>query len=357
MKIRGSYGVVGNDKLGDMLISSGTGKRFLYRPAAYSYMDNFYQFGEYGSNQQGYQGSLEGALGNSDLTWERAKKMDIGADFTIWKDKIKVTFDYFNENRDNILASKNTVPTIVAADLPAYNMGKMNNRGYEADVSYSDEIGKLKYYIKANYSYAHNTIEYMDEVKNTYAYQNRTGQRFGQFYGLVADGLFNSWEEVNNPNRPVYDWQNNKIQPGDIRYKDINGDGKIDNNDVVPIGYSNFPEKIFGISLGGNFKGFDFSVLFQGAGNVSITYSRRFNMPFLEGSSAPDYMIESWSQERLDKGLPINYPHFSQGYSSNANNYQKTFATESTEDAERCQNRQSIAWFCFIFPLYPSRGY
>lgn len=314
MKFRGSYGVVGNDKLG--------GNRFLYRPAAYSYADNFYQFGENGSNQQGYQGSLEGALGNPDLTWERAKKMDTGVDFNLFKNKVKVTLDYFIENRDNILSTKNTIPNIVAAMLPAYNLGKMRNEGYEEEVSFNEKFGNLNYWIKANFSYAHNTIEYMDEVKNTYSYQNRTGQRLGQNFGLVADGLFNSWAEVNDVNRPVYQWNNNKMQPGDIKYKDINGDGKIDNNDVVPIGYSDFPEKIFGISFGGNFKRFDFSVLFQGAGNVSIQYQRREVMPFLEGSSAADYMVESWSQERYDKGLPIKFPHFSQGYSGNASNYQ-----------------------------------
>ncbi|MCD8554908.1 hypothetical protein [Seleniivibrio sp.] len=141
--------------------------------------------------------------------------------------------------------------------------------------------------------------------------------------------MFNTWEEVNDPNRPVYNWQSNKIQPGDIRYKDVNGDGIIDNDDSVPIGYSNFPEKIFGFSFGGAYKGFDFSVLFQGAANVSVQYSRRYIMGFAEGANAPDYLIESWSQQRYEKGLPINYPHFSAG--DNSSNYQNS--TFWTRDA------------------------
>jgi TonB-linked SusC/RagA family outer membrane protein len=329
MKIRGSYGVVGNDKLGDMLISSGTGKRFLYRPAAYSYINNFYQFGEDGANQQAYQGSIEGALGNPDLTWERAKKMNIGAEMIFLDDKLKVVVDYFDENRDDILASRNTVPGIVAATLPAYNMGKMSNSGYEVEVAYNNKIGKLDYWLKGNYTFAHNVIEFQDEVARTYSYQNRTGQRSNQYFGLVADGLFNTWEEVNDASRPVYEYQNNKIQPGDIRYVDVNGDGKINNDDMVPVGYSDFPEKVFGFSFGGNFKGFDFSVLFQGAANVSIAYTRNYVMPFLEGRNAPDYMVESWSQERLEKGLPINFPRFNQGYNINpANHAASSFWTQ-----------------------------
>ena len=317
MKIRGSYGVVGNDKVG--------GARFLYRPAAYSYASNFYYFGTSGSNQQGYQGSLEGALGNENLTWERAKKFDVGADFTLFKNTLKISFDFFNENRDNILSTRNTVPAIVAAELPAYNLGKMKNRGHELEVSYSNKFGAFNYWIKTNYSYAHNEILYKDEVKHTYSYQDETGKRYGQYFGLVADGFYNSWDEVNDPNRPVYEWQSDKIQPGDIRYVDINGDGKINSDDSAPIGYSNFPEKIFGFSFGGSFKGFDFSALFQGAGNVSVSYYFLYRRGFSAGINAPEYLKESWSQERLDAGLPIKFPRL--GVQSSNNHMESTFWT------------------------------
>ena len=166
--------------------------------------------------------------------------------------------------RSNILANRGTVPTIVGANFPAYNLGKMKNGGLEFELAYNNKIGDFNYYAKVNYTYAHNEIEYMDEAVWPYDYQYRTGHRFGQNFGYVADGLFNSWEEVNNPYRPVYQWNNNKIQPGDIRYVDINGDGKINDQDQVPIGYSNFPEKTFGLVLGGEYKGFDFQYYFRG---------------------------------------------------------------------------------------------
>lgn len=313
MKIRGSYGVVGNDQIG--------GSRFLYNPAAYTYMGNFYYFGEFGSNLQGYQGSIEGALGNPLVTWERAKKMNVAAEIYFLDNKIKITAEYFDENRDNILARRNTVPTIVAAQLPAYNIGKMSNSGYEGDISFNNKMGQLNYWIKANFSYAHNVIEFQDEVPQKYPYQKRTGQKFGQPFGLLTDGLFNSWEEVNDANRPVYQYQNNKIQPGDIKYVDVNGDGLINDDDMVPIGYPSFPEKMYGLSFGGNFKGFDLSVLFQGAANVSVTYSRSFVQPFLESRNAPNYMVESWSYERLINGQRIRFPRYNTGYSTAAANW------------------------------------
>nr|WP_321290488.1 TonB-dependent receptor [uncultured Sunxiuqinia sp.] len=330
LKIRGSYGVVGNDKLGSIRISKG-GKRFLYMPAAYGYSSNIFQFGEYGSNQQAYEGAIEGALGNENLTWERAKKMNIGADFAFANDKLRGTFDLFKEKRDNILATRNVIPVVVAAQLPAYNLGKMKNSGFEAELSYNDRVGKLDYWLKANYTYAHNVVEYQDEITRPFTYQNRTNQRYGQMFGLKADGFFNTWEEVNDANRPIYEYQNNKIQPGDVKYVDINGDGKINNDDIIPLGYPDFPEVVFGFSLGGNFKGFDFSVLFQGATHVSLAYPSNYWMPFKQGRNAPDYMVESWSQERYDQGLKISFPHFNTGNTTSASNGQRS--TLNIEDA------------------------
>jgi TonB-linked SusC/RagA family outer membrane protein len=303
LKFRGSYGETGNDKIG--------GDRFLYRPSAYTSATNGYFFGEVGSTQTGYTRSIEGKLGNPNVTWERAIERNFGVEFALWKNKIRVTADYFNKQRDNILANLGTVPITVGANLPAYNLGRMNNQGVDGDVTYNDQIGKLNFWVKANYTFARNKIEFQDEIPRPFTYQYRTGQRFGQFYGLVADGLYNTWDEVNDANRPVSIYNTNKIQPGDIRYKDINGDGIINADDEVPIGYSNFPEKIFGLSFGGNYGGIDFSVLFQGATNVSIGYNRTQNRGFFEDRGAVDYLINSWTPERYEQRLPIDFPRFS----------------------------------------------
>ncbi len=318
LKVRGTIGQVGNDRIGDI---SSTASRFLYRPSSYTYGGGYY-FGEVGSTYNYYYGSAEGKIGNPELTWERSTKKNLGVEVHLMDNKIHLSADWFGETRDNILANKGTVPAISGAELPAYNLGKMKNSGFEADITFRSSFNKLNYWLKLNYTYAHNVIEFMDEVTRTNAYQYRTGLRYGQFFGLLADGLYNTWEEVNDPNRPTVMWQNNRIQPGDIRYVDINSDGFIDNDDIVPIGYSNFPEKVFGFSLGGDYKGFDFSVLFQGASNVSMNTSRRTNRGFFQNSGASALLLKSWSQERYEAGDEILLPHLSVGDDAQQNNYQ-----------------------------------
>jgi hypothetical protein len=145
-------------------------------------------------------------------------------------------------------------------------------------------------------------------VQRPFTYQYRTGQRNNQQFGYLADGLFNTWEEVNIVNKPVYNWNNDRIQPGDVRYKDINGDGIVNSDDQIPIGYSNFPEIIFGTSLGGDIRGFDFSILFQGATNVSTMPSRRSIKGYYFNTGATRDLMNSWSWERYTQGLPIKYP-------------------------------------------------
>lgn len=303
LKVRGSYGIVGNDRIG--------GERFLFRPTTYNYSDEMYWFGEVGSNYQAWQGANEGKLGNPLLTWEKAKKLNIGADIRFWKSKLSLTGDYFVEKRNNILWNRGTVPDIFGAEMPAYNLGWMKNSGFDGEIAYNDMFGQVYFFAKANYTYAHNKIVYQDEVSWQYPYQYRTGHRYGQYFGYVADGLFNSWEEVNDANRPTYTWNNNRIQPGDVKYKDINGDGVIDTNDMVPIGYSNFPEIMWGFSLGGAFKGFDLSLLFQGAARVSRYPSRQTMRGFYTDTGAHKGLLKSWSQERYDSGQEILYPRYS----------------------------------------------
>jgi len=326
LKIRGSYGEVGNDKIG--------GQRFLYRPSSYYYLDktqpsNFYttsyNFGTVGSSYNNYTVSVEGKIGNPDLTWERAKKSNIGIDLGLWDDKILITADVFMEKRDNILAQMGTIPDIVGiSDLPSYNLGKMQNSGFDGDITYRNRIrNNFSYWVKANYTYAHNIVQFKDEVTRPFSYQYSTGQRYGQPFGLIAEGFYNTWEEINDPNRPVSIWQNNKLQPGDVKYRDVNGDGIINMDDYVPIRYSNFPEKIAGISFGFNFKGFDYSMLFQGATNVSLMTQSTQKKGFYQDGGIAQYLVDkSWTQERYDNGLPIEFPRYTA--SPTEHNYQSS---------------------------------
>lgn len=326
LKIRGSYGEVGNDKIG--------GERFLYMPTAYLYYSgtsvNYdtltpqYNLGTVGQDYTNYLLSAEGKIGNPDLTWERAVKMNIGFDMVLWGDRIKITADVFNESRKNILTTRSSLPVIVGADMPAYNLGKMKNYGFDGEITFRDKIGKFNYWIKGLYTFARNEIVEMDEVEPVYEYQRRTGQRYNQYFGLIAEGFFNTWEEVNDVNRPVYEFQNNKIQPGDVKYKDVNGDGKINSFDMVPIGYSDFPEVSFGISFGADYKGFDFSVLFSGATNVSLRASKTFRKGFMQEGGAIDYLKDySWTPERYAEGAEIKFPHLAAS-DAQVSNYQES---------------------------------
>lgn len=320
-KVRASYGVVGNDKVG--------GDRFLYVPTSYTFQNNVYNFGEVGSTYQSYKGSYEGKIGNPYLTWEKAKKFNVGIDAHMLKEKIAFTVEWFLENRDNILTNRGTVPSIIGANMPAYNLGRMRNTGWEGELSYNDRWGEFRFFAKGNFTYAHNTILEQDEMHWPWPYQYRTGNRYGQFFGYVAEGLFNTWEEVNDVNRPIYQWNNNKMQPGDIKYKDVNGDGYINDQDIVPIGYSDFPEIMFGLSIGGSWKGLDFSVLFQGATNVSTQPSRRTTRGFYTETGASKDLLKSWSYERYEAGEEIVYPRYS--VTNDTHNY--VLSTYWLEDA------------------------
>ncbi|MEX0986609.1 MAG: TonB-dependent receptor [Bacteroidales bacterium] len=311
LKIRATYGEVGNDRIG--------GDRFLYRPAAYEFGDlenwaepQYYFFGVPGSTFQQYQGSFEGANGNPNLTWERAEKTNIGADVTLFTNKLNISGDYFYEYRNNILAYPNTIPNILAADLAPQNWGEMENEGFELEVNYRDANGGFNYWANAVYTFAKNTILFQDEVERPFTYQNRTGQSYGQFFGLINEGFYNTWGDVIDAYRPRSQYNGNRIMPGDFKYKDINGDGFINEDDQIPMGYSSFPEIIFGLSFGVSYKGFGLSVLFQGADRVSRYAGSRMYRPFAWESAITQYINDnSWTPEKFENGENIEFPHLS----------------------------------------------
>jgi TonB-linked SusC/RagA family outer membrane protein len=322
VKIRGTYGEVGNDKIG--------GLRFLYLPSTYQFSNNVYYLGTPGSTYQGYPTAYEGTLGNPDLTWERAKKSDIGVDLYLFKDKLKITADYFYEYRDNILATPSTVPDFVGATLPPANWGEMENQGVEVEISFNDNIDDFSYWINTNYSFARNKILFQDEVIRQYPHMQRTGQSYGQPFGWVVEGFYNTWEELNDANRPIVNEMSNRLSPGDLRVKDINGDGRIDNADEVPIGYPDFPEIIYGISFGGSYKGFDLSVLFQGASNVSKRMSYVGLRPFDNGLSIYEYTRDyAWTKERYEAHEEIRLPRLTADAQDSYNYRSSTFMIQN----------------------------
>lgn len=318
MKIRGSMGLVGNDKI----IINNVLQRFLFRPSSYDETNNVYYFGTNNTPVSGYK---ESSLGNPDVTWETALKQNIGVDMRFWKSKIRFTADLFKEKRKDILWSLNVPITFGSASLVApYNIGQAENKGFEFDMGFNDQIQNigLNYWINANYSFARNKIIYMDEINHPYPNLFRTGLPIGQPFGLISNGLFNSWDEINDPNRAISTWEGAGLLPGDVNYRDVNKDGKIDDNDYSPMGYSNIPEIMYGFSGGLSVKGFDFSFLFQGAAHVSTYLMGNGAYPFRSGNGVAFTNVEeSWSQERYEKGLPITLPRLTAAPSNDKHNY------------------------------------
>ena len=268
-KIRGSYGLVGSD--------AAPGNRYVYNQVYNK--GGGYNFGQ---SPQGYITLAEGALGNPNVVWERARKLDIGLDMNLFNDRISVTFDYFHDIRDKQLITPGSVPLIVGIDLPAVNIGKTQNQGFDGQVSYHGNIGKFQYNTGLVFSYAKNKILFKDEAAPAYPWLAQTGYSIGQQYGyhflgyytaddIAAINTYKNEHQGSNIGNPIALPDNNiQLQPGDLRYQDLNGDGVINVFDKRAIGNPNLPNTILGLSLQGVYKGFSVSVLFQGSFNYSF---------------------------------------------------------------------------------------
>ncbi|PYF75156.1 SusC/RagA family TonB-linked outer membrane protein [Pedobacter nutrimenti] len=276
-KIRGSYGLVGSDNIGD--------SKFVYDQVYTN--DGSYSFGQQHNN---YNGIKEGALGNDNITWEKEKKADVGLDVSMFGGKLSFTVDYFNNNRYDILTARASVPLIVGIGLPPVNLGKVNNRGWDGEINYRSNIKDFQYFLRGTFSYAKNKIIFRDEANPRYPWLARTGQSIGQGFGYIFDGFYQDAADIANSAKPT-----TSIKPGDIKYKDLNGDGIIDALDQRAIGHPNLPSTTLGLTLGFSYKGFSFSMLMQG----SFGYSMYFASEAIEALSAnfQPIHLQAWTPE------------------------------------------------------------
>lgn len=304
LKLRASYGLTGNDQLGS--------RRWLFISEYVS--GPGYGFGT--DQLTTIAGRQEGAMANPDVTWEKARKLNLGMEVTLWRNLLSATVDVFREKRNDILITRGVIPDLLgvsAGNLTPANMGVIVNRGIELELSHRNRIGKVTYSVRANGSFARNKILFRDEVSYPYDYLRRTGQQIGQLFGLTAIGFFNSKEEILNSPR-----QFGNLIPGDIKYKDLNGDGVIDNNDKGPIGKSEVPEFLYGVSANASWKNFDISVLFQGAGNYSTRFSHEGAWEFYNGAKVMEQHLGRWTPETA---ATATYPALH--YGQNTNNHQE----------------------------------
>lgn len=302
IKLRGSYGLTGNDQL--------AGRRWLF--VSQFTRGGGYSFGE--TTLTNLQGVQEGPLANPDVTWERSRKTNIGLDAMFWKGLLGVTLDVFRERRNDILITRNSVPSLLGvstANLPPVNFGSIENRGFELALSHKNRVGQINYNIQGNISFARNKIIFMDEESKPYPYLSNTGQSLGQLFGLTAIGFFQSQDDIDNSPR-----QFGKVIPGDLKYKDLNGDGMIDDNDAGPIGSTSTPEIFYGMSLGVQWKNIDLSCLFQGAGNVNIILNNQAAYEFWNHGNVMEQHLGRWTPATA---ATATYPALH--YSVNANNH------------------------------------
>lgn len=262
LKVRASYGLVGSDN-----VSS----RFPY--LAFYGGGSGYDFGNnFGTN---VGGNSEGNLANASLTWEKARKLNVGIDFTTLNQRLALTVDAFYEYRFDIITDMNGdgimgYPDIVGKDAALQNLGEVSNRGVDIELSWNDKIGKdFRYYIRPNLTFSRNRLEYKAEVARKNSWRKETGKRLYENFVYVFDHFVADQEEADRLNKIGYQpW--GQLIPGDVVYKDLDRNGVIDDEDRTAMGNPRSPELMFGIPFGFQYKNFDFSVLLQGATKSSI---------------------------------------------------------------------------------------
>ena len=286
LKIRVSYGHVGNENY--------RGGRFFYLPDAYSANSGGYNFGTNVSANQPIATELR--MGNSNVTWETARKQNYAIDFTILDSRLSGSVDYFYEYRDKILISRNTVPGHLAITMPVMNLGETENKGFEVTLKWNHKINDFKYNIGANVTLAKGKVLYKDEIPRNYPWRQETGKPINQQFGYVFDGFVTEADIASGklPDHKI------DLKPGDAKYKDLNGDGVIDDDDIMNIGFSNFPQLSGGFNMGFEYRKFDFSMMWSGVSRVSRYLSSFYRQPFGETNNrgAMQYMYDNrWTPE------------------------------------------------------------
>lgn len=290
-KVRASYGVVGNQNV-----------------ANYQYQTTYFNY----ANAYGFGNSVVGGAGtfisNRDLTWEKSAKLNIGFDAGLFGDKLTATFDYFRATTSDILASREDVPFIFGAASPDYNVAKVRNTGWEASLTYNLR-GKVTQSFSFNIADNKNQLLQLtgsvtERVYNQDVFQliRRVGQPVTQYYGYETDGFFQNQADITNSPKIA----GNSVQPGDLKFKDRNGDGIIDENDKTVLG-NPFPRYTFGFTYRIAYKGFDMSVFIQGVGKRDQFLRGELVEPFHYGYGATvyDHQTDIWSPTNPDARYPI----------------------------------------------------
>ena len=303
LKFKASIGKVGNDQIGG-------GRRFGYNTTMDTSGISGFYWGM--NNPVGTSGVTTGDYGNPNIVWEEALKRNVGFEMNLFRDHFKFQFDYFNDYRSGIFIERQSLPSVVGMRKTQYtNIGEMQNSGFDTSAQFDYTFANgMNFSARGNYTFNRNKRVYDDKPSQVWPYQNTAGFANGQQRGLIAEGLFSSQEEIDAWPTQTF----GAVQPGDIKYRDINGDGQVDAYDVVPIGYTSVPEINYGFGISLSWKGVDASVFFSGMAHVTRIiggynlYGGAATNVLVQGQIFADVAEKSWSVT----GDPnAEYPRFS----------------------------------------------
>ena len=310
LKLRGSYGKVGNSNI-------GAGSRFPYEDKYYG--GNGYSFARANSD-----GSYEGRISNPNLTWEESLNANVGLEIGLLK-KLDITIDVFSNNRTQIITDMyNILPAVIGQDLPYTNDGSVLSRGFEISMKHSNKIGDFAYFLQGNVSFVKNKITSKREVAGMNSWEYRTGQAVAQQWGLqvTPEKFFKDQADIDGSAKSSF----SSVQPGDVKYVDQNKDGVIDSQDFIPLGNPSIPEINYGLSLGCEYKGFDFNVLFTGIANRSLYVGNNVFLGLMDNNNiTADVATNSWGVSsnplypRLTNQINLNNLQYSSLWMKNVN--------------------------------------
>ena len=308
LKLRGSYGLVGNDNT--------NGARFLYLPGQWQFytgattVNPQKRGANFGTSGDWLQAVKELTSGNPNVTWETARKINLGVDAAFLRDRLHAYVDVFWEDRNHILVSNEaTLPAVTSLPSSYVNEGRVKNHGYEITLNWEDKKGDFRYSISPNMSFARNEVVEMLEVAPMYDYLRHTGLPVGQPFGYDLFEFYQPGTEDRYKAKYGVDMpdQNVDLKYGDCVYVDLNGDGIIDQNDRKALGYTSTPELTFSLNTSLHWKNLDFSMLWIGADHVSRQLNGYFRDQF--GSTNTSALTQwvadnSWTEDNTNAILP-----------------------------------------------------
>jgi TonB-linked SusC/RagA family outer membrane protein len=284
LKLKASIGKLGNQNINSL----------------YNYLDAISLGQNYDLNGAIVGGAAITQLSDKNVTWETTTASDIGLEAGFFNNKLTVELDWFNKKTSNVLRQVSVPAQVGNLAGPFRNIGTVSNKGYEVNVSYQNTIDGFRYQLGANVTYVKNRV--LDLKGQVYYSGNtiiRAGDAINSFYGLQAEGIFQNTDEIGR-----HATQASSTKPGDIKYKDVDGNGIIDNNDRVVIG-SSIPDYSYGFSLGAGYKGFDLTAIFQGVLHADTYLTGNLAQPYKNGAGVtPEWLINSWTPENPGAPLP-----------------------------------------------------